>query len=300
MWKILGLVALGLAAGAGYVLFTRSEPAPKSLLVTAADAQSVDVQKSLAALDRRVRQLTAEVQSLRDSAGRATSGSEGGNSADGPQRGPADWQRMRDGRTPEDLAAMREQIQKRENERIIAAGLTPERMKEINRRAEELRVAAMQAQYEAQRNGQRVQGVDTDQALRKELGDAEYERYLKAEGRPTEVRVMDVLATSAAERSGLKAGDEILSYGGTRVFDARDLNALTMQGAAGGAVTVQVKRDGQTVQLSVPSGPLGVTAGPAGGGRQGGPGGRPGGFGGGGPGGGPGGGGPPGGFRPGG
>jgi C-terminal processing protease CtpA/Prc len=270
------------------------------LLVTAADAQSVDVQKSLAALDRRVRQLTAEVQSLRDSAGRATSGSEGGNSADGPQRGPADWQRMRDGRTPEDLAAMREQIQKRENERIIAAGLTPERMKEINRRAEELRVAAMQAQYEAQRNGQRVQGVDTDQALRKELGDAEYERYLKAEGRPTEVRVMDVLATSAAERSGLKAGDEILSYGGTRVFDARDLNALTMQGAAGGAVTVQVKRDGQTVQLSVPSGPLGVTAGPAGGGRQGGPGGRPGGFGGGGPGGGPGGGGPPGGFRPGG
>jgi predicted metalloprotease with PDZ domain len=204
---------------------------------------------------------------------------------------------MRDGRTPEDMAAMREQFQKRENERITAAGLTPERMKEINRRAEELRVAAMQAQYEAQRTGQRVQGMDIDQALRKELGDAEYERYLKAEGRPTEVRVMDVLATSAAERSGLKAGDEIVSYGGTRVFDARDLNTLTMQASSSGSVTVQVKRDGQTVQVSVPSGPLGVTAGPAGGGRQGGPGGgRPGGFGGGGPGGGR----QPGGFRPGG
>jgi hypothetical protein len=292
MWKLLGLLAVGLAAGAGYVLFTRGEPAPKSLLVSAADAQSVDVQKSLAALDRRVRQLTAEVQSLRDSAGRSTARGEGGADAGDQQRGPADWQRAREGRTPEDMAAIREQFQKRENERIIAAGLTPERMKEINRRAEELRVAAMQAQYEAQRTGQRVQGTDIDQTLRKELGDAEYERYLKAEGRPTEVRVMDVLATSAAERSGLKAGDEIVSYGGTRVFDARDLNALTMQAASSGAVTVQVRRDGQTVQVSVPSGPLGVTAGPGGGGRGGAGGGRPGGFGGGGP---PGGGG----FRPG-
>lgn len=287
MWKMLGLLVVGLAAGAGFVLYTHGEPASRSLLVTAADAQSVDVQKSLAALDRRVRDLTAQVQSLRDSSGRSTAKAEGGTAASDERR-PADWQRLREGRTPEDIAAMREQFQKRENERIAAAGLTPERMQAINRRAEELRVAAMQAQYEAQRTGQRVQGVDVDQALRKELGDAEYERYLKAEGRPTEVRVMDVLATSAAERSGLKAGDEILSYGGTRVFDNRDLNTLTNQGAVGSSVTVQVKRDGQTLQVTVPSGPLGVTAAPGGGGgRQGG---RPGGFGGGGP----------GGFRPGG
>ncbi len=90
----------------------------------------------------------------------------------------------------------------------------------------------MQAQYEAQRSGQRVEGTNVEQSLRKELGDAEYERYLKATGRPTEVRVMECGATSAAERSGLKAGDEIVSYGGTRVFDARDLNTLTTRARA--------------------------------------------------------------------
>jgi hypothetical protein len=264
-------------------------------------AQGVDVQKSLAALDRRVRDLTAQIQALQESRGASSAKDSAENGAGGGLRGFTDRPRGREGMSQEEIATMREQFQKRENERITAAGLTPERMKEINRRAEELRVAAMQAQYEAQRTGQRVQGMDVDQALRKELGDAEYERYLKAEGRPTEVRVMDVLATSAAERSGLKAGDEIVSYGGTRVFDSRDLNTLAMQAAAGGSVTVQVKRDGQTIQMSVPAGPLGVTAGggPGGGGPPGGfGGGPPGGPGGGGFGGGRQGGGGPGGMRP--
>lgn len=286
MYKVLGLFVVGLAACAAAFLYMRNEPADGSLLVTAADAQSVDVQKSLAALDKRVQELTARVQALRDAPASVNSQEGGANGAGDalPGRGP-DRQRMREGLPPEEMAAMREQFAKREAERISAAGLTPERMTSIRRRAEELRVAAMQAQYEAQRTGQRVEGADVDQALRKELGDAEYERYLKAEGRPTEVRVMEVLATSAAERSGLKAGDEIVSYAGKRVFDNRDLNTLANQQAAGGSVTVEVKRDGQTVSVSVPAGPLGVTSGggPPGGGPGGGPpgggrGGRQGGF----------------------
>lgn len=279
MWKWLGLLGVGLAAGAAIVLYPHDKPATASLLVAGDNAQSVDVQKSLAALDRRVRDLTDEVQSLRDAARSGAKG-EGSNADSGEPRMPGERQRFREARTPEEIAAMREQMQKRDAERIAASGLTPDRVQAISRRAEELRVAAMQAQYEAQRSGQRVQGMDVDQALRKELGDAEYERYLKSQGRSTEVRVMEVLATSAAERSGLKAGDEIVSYNGTRVFDNRDLNTLANQASAGGTVTVQVKRDGQTIQVSVPSGPLGVMA--AGGGREGGPGGGPGGFGGGG------------------
>jgi S1-C subfamily serine protease len=131
--------------------------------------------------------------------------------------------------------------------------------------------------------------MNIEAALRKDLGDIEYEKYLKATGRPTEVRVMEVYATSNAERSGLKAGDEIVSYNGKRVFDPRELNTMTSQVAAGGSVTVEVKRNGQTMQVSVPAGPLGVSAGGGGGGRQGGADGPPGGFagpGGGGPGGG--------------
>ncbi len=67
--------------------------------------------------------------------------------------------------------------------------------------------------------GQQVRGADTDAALRKEMGDAEYEKYLTGTGRPTEVRVMDVLASSPAEKAGLRPGDQIVSYAGTRVFD---------------------------------------------------------------------------------
>jgi hypothetical protein len=287
MWKVLGLVVVGLAAGTAVVLYTRSPAGSASLLVKAEDAQSVDVQKSLAALDRRVRDLTAQVQALQSS-GRSEVVPGERTTADGElRRQGGDRQVVRnDERTPEEVAAMRERFEKqreeRDNERIRAAGLTPERVKGIQRRAEELRVAAMQAQYEAQRTGQRVDGTDIEASLRRELGDIEYEKYLKAMGQPTQVRVMDVLATSAAERSGLRAGDEIVSYNGKRVFDPRELNTMTSQTAAGGSVTVEVKRDGQTMHVTVPAGPLGVTA--AGGGRQG-PGGP------GGPGGGPGGGG---------
>lgn len=274
MWKMLGLVALGLAMGAGIVLYSRPDPASGTLLVAGTDAPGIDVQKSLAALDRRVKDLTAQVEALRETRG---TGGERPQAANGTPAEPgADWPRFGEGRNPADMAAMRERARQRELDRFTAAGFTPERVEWINRRTEELRVAAMQAQYEAQRTGQRVEGMDVEQALRKEMGDAEYERYLEATGRPTEVRVMNVLATSAAERAGLKAGDEILSYGGTRVFDTRELNALTMQGTQGGSVTVEVRRDGQTLQVSVPRGPLGVTA-PGGGRPGGGPGGLPGG-----------------------
>jgi C-terminal processing protease CtpA/Prc len=106
------------------------------------------------------------------------------------------------------------------------------------------------------------------------------------------VRVIEVLASSSAERSGLQAGDQIVSYAGTRVFEMSELNALTRQGNPGESVTVEVQRNGQPVQVQVPRGVLGVQGVQGGGGRGGPPGG--GGFRGGGFGGGPGGGRPPG------
>jgi len=70
-----------------------------------------------------------------------------------------------------------------------------------------------------------------------------------------------VLASSPAERSGLKPGDEIVAYAGKRVFDLRELNNLTFQGTPGESVVVEVRRDGQSVQLVLPRGPLGITGG---------------------------------------
>lgn len=187
-------------------------------------------------------------------------------------------QRFGDANGNFDPATMRERMREMQLERLEKAGFSRQRAEWIERRTQELQLQAQQAQYDAQRSGQPYRGVDIEAALRKEMGDSEYEKYLSATGRPTNVRVMDVLASSAAEKSGLQAGDQIVSYAGTRVFDMNELSTLTRQGTPGESVTVEVQRDGQTIQMQVPRGVLGV--------QSGGRGGPPGGFGGGPPGGG--------------
>jgi hypothetical protein len=148
-------------------------------------------------------------------------------------------------------------------ERFVAAGLSADRAQWILRRTEELRLEALQAQYDAAR------GVATDataslprsSVLREELGDADYERYLQAQDRPTSVSVGDVLARSPAEQAGLQSGDELVAYAGSRVFDMGDLNRLVLEGEPGQMVAVDVVREGQTVQLYLPRGPIGITGG---------------------------------------
>lgn len=291
MWKTIGLLAVGVIAGTGIVLYSRGNHDVAALGGSDASGDLAEMKQLLTALDRRVDQLNAQVEMLQFRRGGPAQQGEAGAAGlpageDAAARMAAVRQRLEQGGGPPDMAEMRKQMQQRELERLVQAGFTPERAQWIARRMEELQVAQMQAQYDAQRTGQRGQAVDPELALRKEMGDAEFERYLKATGRPTEVQVAEVLATSAAERSGIKAGDQIVSYNGTRVFDSRELNSLTMNAAAGQSVMVEVKRDGQTVQVSVPSGPLGVSVGGGGpgGGRRGPPGGAGGGF--------------PGGFRP--
>jgi membrane-associated protease RseP (regulator of RpoE activity) len=166
----------------------------------------------------------------------------------------------------------------------VKAGFSRERADWLENRMQELQVQAQQAQFEAQKNGQPFRPTNLQDQLRKEIGDAEYEKLRAGTGQPTSVQVMDVLASSAAEKAGLKPGDQIVSYAGTRVYEMGELNQLTYQGTPGEQVTVEVKRDGQTVQLQVPRGVLGLQGGGGPGGGRGGPGG-PGGFGGGPPGG---------------
>jgi membrane-associated protease RseP (regulator of RpoE activity) len=151
----------------------------------------------------------------------------------------------------------------RQVERLIAGGFSPDRAEWIDRRTQELRMQALQAQYDAQRDGRPFEPgtAGGERALRAELGEADYERYLQAVGRPTSVGVQGLLASSPAERAGLATGDEIVSYDGQRVFDLRELNALTLAGTAGESVVVEVRREGQTLQLVMPRGPIGIFGG---------------------------------------
>jgi hypothetical protein len=144
---------------------------------------------------------------------------------------------------------------------LVAAGFSRERAAEILQREAELRLMAYAAEYSgtgtvrpfgsATRSGAAT-------ALRTELGDDEYERYLIGTGQPHSVVVRAVEAESAAAYAGLLPGDEIRSYAGARVFNQRDLNALMQAGTPGDVVATTVVRDGQTLELYVTRGPLGL------------------------------------------
>jgi len=150
-------------------------------------------------------------------------------------------------------------------ERLIESGIAPDRAEWILQRESELQMEAMQARFDARRSGDPVNPFDpslnSNSALRTEIGDAEYEQYLQANNRPTSVSIGGILESSPAQRVGLQAGDEIVSYGGARVYDTSDLNQQTMLGEPGESVVVDFTRDGMPMQVVLPRGPIGVSTG---------------------------------------
>ena len=167
------------------------------------------------------------------------------------------------------IEEIRRQRQLSSNEQRIAqlieSGFSPDRAEWIVRRESELRMAAMQARFEARTSGEPLNPMDPvfdpEASLRAEIGDNEYEQYLEASGRPTVVAVTSILESSPAQRAGLQPGDQIRSYNGTRIFDTRDLYRNTMLGEPGDSVVVDIVRDGVPMQVVMPSGPMGVEIG---------------------------------------
>jgi len=149
-------------------------------------------------------------------------------------------------------------------ERLVDAGIEPGLASWIVQREQELQMEALQARYEAGQSGDpreffREQ-MSTGGALREELGDADYERYLEANGRSTSVGIGSVIGSSPAQSAGLRPGDEIVSYGGERVYSMTDINMASMDGVAGQNVVIDIVRDGMPMQVVLPRGPLGITS----------------------------------------
>ena len=145
---------------------------------------------------------------------------------------------------------------------LVSAGLSPDRAEWIVKREDELQLEAMQARFEARRSGEPVDRFDPafnpNSVLRAELGDAEYEQYLEASGRPTSVSINSVMESSPAAVAGLQPGDRIVSYDGRRIFNTFELNMQTMQGTPGDTVVVDILRDGAPMQVVLPRGPIGI------------------------------------------
>jgi hypothetical protein len=150
-------------------------------------------------------------------------------------------------------------------ERLIEAGFLPSQASMIARRESELQMQSLQTRYEAERSGDPVDfwrnRNSSSVTLRQELGDADFERYLVANNRSTNITVSSVIESSPAQSAGLQPGDEIVRYDGERVFSMSDLTQRTMDGAAGQNVIVDIMRNGNPMQIVMPRGPVGISGG---------------------------------------
>jgi len=153
--------------------------------------------------------------------------------------------------------------QERRVGRMVEGGFTEDEARQILQRESEAQYKAMEAAWDAQRNGETIDRfsstVSTQGILRSEIGDDAYARYLEVQGQPTSINVTQVLSGSPGTTAGLQAGDKLVSYGGERVFGMVDLRNQTMQGKPGEDVVIEIERDGTRMQLMVPRGPIGIT-----------------------------------------
>jgi hypothetical protein len=172
--------------------------------------------------------------------------------------------------TEDSRSARREDYRRRYSEKgrieaLIEAGFLPSQASLIVRREAELQMDALQARYDAERSGDPVDYYRSrnagNDALREELGDADYERYLEANNRSTSISISSVIDSSPAQAAGLRSGDEIVRYDGERIFSMTDLMQQAVAGVPGQNVAVDIVRNGVPMQVVMPRGPVGISGG---------------------------------------
>ncbi|MFT5135635.1 MAG: hypothetical protein ACI9XU_000136 [Arenicella sp.] len=150
---------------------------------------------------------------------------------------------------------------------LINTGLSEDEAAYILRTESDATLAQLNSRYQSQREAfERSEPQDRPSLaktnpLRAKLGDDYYENYLKANGFPTTARISSVIESSPGYNAGLKAGDRITSYAGKRVFNLNDVANLTFQGNPGESVLLEIVRNGEALQLTIPRGPIGVSSG---------------------------------------
>ncbi|MDQ2641616.1 MAG: PDZ domain-containing protein [Pseudomonadota bacterium] len=254
-----GLVAVGALIGAILSSLAQKDgrmdvaatqaPSPTSL-----DGPDETIDLLRAEYAPRIEQLTKENEMLRRRLWAA------GASNPVPPLSPAEVRAM----LAEGLARSDAERSQRTVDRLVAAGYPPDRIEWLRMRSEERQRQRRLAETEQRTKGLPVDPVkemayvfDKDIELRYEIGGAEYERYLRALGKPTSVQVAQVLPDSIADAAGIRAGDVILDYDGKRLFNQGELDGLSM-GKNGGSATITVNRDGTILKLVVPGGGIGV------------------------------------------
>lgn len=153
--------------------------------------------------------------------------------------------------------------------RLSGAGFTTEEIALIENLETEAQMAGIALDDRARREGwintsrymEEAQNLPTGpMALRDVLGDDRFDQYLIASGYPNRIAVGSVIDGSPAANAGFRMGDVIVTYAGEKVYSARQLIDLRSSGQLGEPVAVEIRRNGQLLQLTIPRGPMGMAA----------------------------------------
>jgi hypothetical protein len=156
-------------------------------------------------------------------------------------------------------------------ERFAAAGLTRQQLESIRALEAGAQMDQIELDDRARREGwintpryvQESQDMSTGAtAIRDALGDELYDRYLFASGLPNRIAVGSIIEASPAQKAGFQRGDVVIRYGGENVYSNQQLVNLRSSGERGEPVTVEIFRNGQLLQLTMPRGPMGISTGP--------------------------------------
>jgi len=150
---------------------------------------------------------------------------------------------------------------------LVAAGVDPGQATAILRRQNRLEMQRLELRDQASREGwldserffealRELEGDIGD--LREEVGDDAYDRFLYLTDQPNRVVIASVIDESPAQVAGIEAGDRVLDYADSRIFAWSDLRNATRAGDRGEYVRMRIQRDGETLELLLPRGPLGV------------------------------------------
>jgi hypothetical protein len=153
--------------------------------------------------------------------------------------------------------------------RLAGAGLSERDAADLKRLFDETELERLYLRDQATREGwpdgrlaQEIANLDQRlTSVRDDYGEAAYDWFLYAAGRPNRVKVEGILAGSAASEIGLRAGDHIYAYGGERMYRPWSLVQSTQSGRLGETVEVEVERGGERLRFTVPRGPIGVRIG---------------------------------------
>lgn len=153
---------------------------------------------------------------------------------------------------------------------LVKAGISEEIAEDIVRRRNDIELRKLELYDRATREGylaspryrnELSELAAQETTLREELGDDAYDRYLYINGQPNRVKVISVMMGSAAEQAGMQNGDLIVNYGELRVFEWSELKQATSEGDLGEYVSVDILRNLELINLTIPRGPLGVRLG---------------------------------------